>query len=395
MSKLVVGDEERILQVGEWSDWVPVDFKLIPTQSLRGMARFYLKSVTPEFQLYVSPINFDPLAPALPISHPAGYAAELARATGRYYTQGMPEDTQALKGKILTREEFLAQATIAREEEIEQYHYVLDRFRGGLLFYYIGSSDQISHMMWDTLDPTHPAYDPVKDPPLADVIPALYARLDAMVGYTVEHMPPGTLLVVMSDHGFTSWKRTFQLNSWLRDNGYLAVVDPNREKDSGFFTNVDWSRTRAYGLGINGLYVNLAGREKNGIVPPAEREALVREIGDKLLAVVDPKTGQPAITRVYPRDQTFHDRGYLDVGPDLIVGYAKGTRCSSASALGELTANVFEDNLTDWPGDHLMDHTTVPGILLTSRPLQRPAPDLQSLAGALLGEFGIEGFPAR
>jgi predicted AlkP superfamily phosphohydrolase/phosphomutase len=216
-----------------------------------------------------------------------------------------------------------------------------------------------------------------------------------MVGTARERMPPGTLLVVMSDHGFTSWKRTFQLNAWLRDEGYLVLRDPNRVEDSGFFTNVDWSRTRAYGLGINGLYINLRGREKNGIVDPAERDALVREIGDKLLAVIDPKTGQPAITRVYPVDETFHDRGYLDIGPDLIVGYAKGTRNSSASSLGELTRDVFEDNLTDWPGDHLMDHTTVPGILLTNRPLKRPAPDLKALAPAILAEFGVEDFPVQ
>jgi predicted AlkP superfamily phosphohydrolase/phosphomutase len=307
----------------------------------------------------------------------------------------MPEDTQALKGEMLSRAEFLAQATMVRDEEIAQYRYVLDRFRRGLLFYYVGSADQISHMLWDTLDPEHPAWDPVENPPLADALPEVYASLDAMVGYTLDHMPAGTLLVVMSDHGFTSWKRTFHLNSWLRDEGYLAVIDPNLEADAGFFTNVDWSRTRAYGLGINGLYVNLEGREKNGVVPPAERDALVAEIGRKLLATIDPGTGRPAVTRVYPREETFRDRGHLEIGPDLVVGYAKGTRCSSESALGELTREVFVDNLTDWPGDHLMDHTTVPGILLTNRPLGRPAPDLQSLAGALLAEFGIEGFPAR
>ncbi len=395
VAKLVVGDEARVLKVGEWSDWLPVSFELVPTQHLRGMARFYLKSLDPEFQLYVSPINFDPLAPAMPISHPDDYAAELARATGRFYTQGMPEDTQALKGKILDRREFLEQATLVREEEIAQYRHVLADFDEGLLFYYLGSSDQISHMLWDTLDPTHPAYDAAVDAPLADAIPEVYEDLDALVGYTLEHMPADTLLVVMSDHGFTSWKRTFHLNTWLRDNGYLAVKDPTLTEDPGFFTNVDWSRTRAYGLGINGLYINVAGREKNGIVPPEERQELVHEIAAKLRAVIDPATGRPAITRVYPRDETFHDRGYLDVGPDLIVGYAKGTRNSSESSLGQLTDHVFEDNLTDWPGDHLMDHTTVPGILLTSRPLRRPVANLEELAPALLAEYGISDFPKR
>ena len=392
--KLVVGDEERVLAVGEWSDWVPVEFDLIPTQTLKGMVRFYLQSLDPEFQLYVSPINFDPLAPALPVSHPGGYAEELARATGRFYTQGMPEDTQALKGEILSREDFLAQAELVREEMTEQYHYVLDQFDRGLLFYYMGSADMVSHMLWDSLDPTHPAYDAEEDARFADVIPTVYERLDEMVGYTLDHMPPGTLVVVMSDHGFTSWRRSFHLNAWLAEHGYLVLTDPEGVEGAGLF-DIDWSRTRAYGLGINGLYVNLEGRENNGIVPPSERAALVREIAEELLAEVDPKTGRPAITRVYPRDETFHDRGHIDIGPDLIVGYAKGTRNHSDSALGELAREVYSDNLTDWPGSHLMDHETVPGILLSNRPLSQPAPDLESLAPAILHEFGVEGFPVR
>lgn len=394
VAKLVVGDEERVLEVGEWTDWVPVTFELMPTQSVNVMARFFLKSLEPEFQLYVTPFNFDPLAPATAVSHPEGYAEELARGGGeRYYTQGMPEDTQALKGGILTREEFLAQAKLTRVELERQYRYVLEQFDRGLLFYYMGNADQVSHMLWDALDPSHPAYDPEEDAPLADVIPKIYEELDAMVGYTLEHMPENTLLVVMSDHGFTSWKRSFHLNTWLRREGYLALTDPGVEEDSGLFTYVDWSRTRAYGLGINGLYVNLEGRERDGIVAPEEKAALVQEIGDKLLAVVDPKTGGPAVTRVYPRDEFYQDTGHLEIGPDLVIGYAKGTRNSSESALGELTREVFSDNLTDWPGDHLMDHTTVPGILLTNRPLKQPAPDLESLAPALLAEYGIGGFP--
>jgi predicted AlkP superfamily phosphohydrolase/phosphomutase len=393
VAKLVVGDEQRVLQLGEWSDWVPLRFRMAPTQYLPAMARFYLRSLEPEFELYVTPLNFDPLSPAGPISHPPRFAAELARATGRFYTQGMPEDTHALKGRILDREEFLAQAKITRDEMIEQYHHVLAGFREGLLFYYMGTADQISHMLWDTLDPEHPAYVEETHAPLADVIPSVYEELDAMVGHTLEHAPPGTLVVVMSDHGFASWRRIFHLNTWLREEGYLAVRDPHLRHDPGLFANVDWSRTRAYGLGINGLYINLAGRERQGIVPEEERRALMREIADKLLAVVDPATGEPAITKMYLREEDFEDGGYLEIGPDLVVGYAKGTRNSSESSLGGLTREVFEDNLDDWPGDHLMDHEAVPGVLLTSRPLARQADSLRDLAGAILAEFGVDEFP--
>jgi predicted AlkP superfamily phosphohydrolase/phosphomutase len=395
LAKLVVGGEERLLQAGEWSDWVPVELPMVPTQKLRAEARFYLKQVRPDFELYVSPLNFDPLAPALPISTPAGLAAELAKAKGRFYTQGMPEDTKSLKTGTLAPEEFLAQARAAGRETIEQWDYFLERFEGGLLFYYFGNLDQVSHMMWRSMDPDHPAYDAKQDARFADVIPSLYVELDALVGRTLERLGKDTTLVVMSDHGFTSWRRSFHLNAWLRQNGFLAVRDPDLRRDPGLFENVDWPGTRAYGLGLNGLYLNLRGRERRGSVAAAEREALMEEIAARLLATIDPATGKAAVTKVYRRERDYRDRGSLEVGPDLVVGYAHGTRGADESALGEVTGEVIADNTSPWSGDHCMDHETVPGILLTSRPLKRPAPDLRSLAGALLAELGIEGFPAR
>lgn len=397
VARLVVGDEERILMVGEWSDWVPVSLdlgncgKLMMTPSIPAMARFYLQSVQPEFRLYVSPLNLDPTNPVMPISTPPELAAELAAATGRYYTQGMPEDTKALEGRILDRAEFLAQAHLSRDEYIAQFRHVLAGWQGGLLFYYMGTADQISHVLWDSLDPGHPRYDPAVSPKFTDAIPDAYVALDGMVGYTLEHMPPDTTLIVMSDHGFTSWRRSFNLNTWLWQNGYLKVRDARAALAAKFFGDVVWAETKAYGLGINSLYVNLEGREKNGSVKEADRRRLMREIADKLLATVDPKTRGPAVTRVYLREETFGDDGYRDIGPDLVIGYAKGTRASSASALGELSEEVFADNVDDWPGDHLMDHEAVPGILLTNRPLARPAPTLRDLSGAILAEFGVAG----
>jgi predicted AlkP superfamily phosphohydrolase/phosphomutase len=300
--KLVVGAEERLLAAGEWSDWVPVVFRLAPGQTLRAQCRFYVKAIVPHVELYVSPANIDPLSPALPISTPPRYAADLARDTGRFYTQGMPEDTAALGAGVLTRAEFLAQARLSAAENHAQYRHVLDGFENGLLFYYFGHVDQVSHMMWRPMDPDHPAYDPEDDPAFAHVIEDLYAGLDAIVGETLAHLGRDDLLVVMSDHGFTSWRRTFHLNSWLRDHGYLAVLDPYRRDDPGYFPNVDWTRTRAYALGLNGLYVNLGGREVNGTVGRADREALVADIAARLLATIDPATGEPAIARVHRRE---------------------------------------------------------------------------------------------
>jgi predicted AlkP superfamily phosphohydrolase/phosphomutase len=194
----------------------------------------------------------------------------------------------------------------------------------------------------------------------------------------------------MSDHGFASWRRAFHLNAWLREKGYLAVKDPDMENDPGVFVNVDWARTRAYGVGLNALYINLKGREKNGIVTEGERKALMDEIAAALLAEVDPKTGGPVVTKVYPREETYKDRGELEIGPDIIVGTAKGTRISGHSALGAVGKEALTDNLDEWCCDHEMDHETVPGILLTNRPLKKPAPRLQDLAQSVLLEFGID-----
>jgi predicted AlkP superfamily phosphohydrolase/phosphomutase len=391
-AKLIVGDEERLLAVGEWSDWLPLRFSLAPTRQLTGEVRFYLKSLDPFFELYASPVNLDPLEPALPVSHPADYAAELARATGRFYTQGMPEDTKALKSGVLTETEFLQQAALAGEENRRQYRYVLERFTGGLLFYYFGNVDQVSHMMWRPRDPGHPAYDAATDAPHAAVVEELYRGLDVIVSDTLATLEEDDVLVVMSDHGFTSWRRAFHLNSWLRDAGYLMLADASRIDDPGVFGNVDWARTRAYGLGLNGLYLNEKGRERDGIVTPQQRAALLDEITRKLRDFVDPATGAPAVTKVYRSAEVYHDAD-PNIAPDLVVGYARGTRGSDESALGGVPREVIVDNTGKWNGDHCMDHETVPGILLSSRPLRRPAPTIQTLAAALLAEFGVDAFP--
>jgi hypothetical protein len=213
--------------------------------------------------------------------------------------------------------------------------------------------------------------------------------MDAMVGQVLDHMGDDALLIVMSDHGFTSWRRVFHLNAWLHQNGYLAVKDESLPEVDGLL-NVDWSRTRAYGIGINGLYLNVKGRERDGIVPPEEREALLKEIAARLEAEIDPWTGEPAVTRVFLRDETFSDGGRREIGPDAVMGYAKGTGGGNESALGVVGPEVLTDNEDAWSGDHRMDPPSVPGILATSRPLRRPAANLKELHYSVLAEFGIE-----
>ena len=396
VAEIDIGDGQArlLMQPGEWSDWVTVQFDMIPTQSLFGATRFYLRSIRPEVELYAAPLQIDPVAPAMPISTPADHAAELAAATGGFYTQGMPEDTKTITEDVFSHDEFLAQAEIAHQELVDQFEYVLDEYRGGLLFYYFGGVDQVSHIMWGVTDPEHPGYDPELAAKHADVVPGLYREADRIVGYALENMPQDATLIVMSDHGFASWRRAFNLNSWLRDEGYLVVKDPNLTREPAAYGNVDWSQTRAYGAGFNGLYINQRGRESKGIVDPAVAGELLDEIGAKLLQVVDPETEQRAVTRVYKAEEFFQDRGHLDAGPDMLVGYAKTYKGSNEGALGELTAEVMFDNLGTWTADHSMDHTTVPGIFFSNRKLKTPVTNLRDLTTAVTAEFGVD-FPTH
>lgn len=390
VAKLVLGDREVILREGEWSPWMPVDFKLLPFQGIKGESRFFLRRVRPEFELYATPVNLDPLDPAMPISTPKGFSADLARAVGPYYTQGMPEDTKALTSDVLNQAEFVEQAELVADEFQRMYEHLLDDFKDGLLFYYFGFIDQVSHVLWHTTDPEHPAHDPERDAPFAGVIEQQYLRADSIVGRTLAELGDDGMLIVMSDHGFTSWRRSFNLNTWLKENGYLSLVDPARQGEADYFGNVNWSRTQAYALGFSGLYVNLRGRELFGVVPENQRQMLLDEIARGLLRVTDPATDEPAITKVYPRDRTFADGPLREAGPDLIVGYAPGVRASDDTSLGRVPRAMIVDNREKWSGDHIMDHEAVPGVLLSSHPLALPARSLRELRAALLAEFGID-----
>ena len=183
------------------------------------------------------------------------------------------------------------------------------------------------------------------------------------------------------------------LNTWLLEEGYIRLNNRRRVVGIPLFGNVNWSRTQAYAIGLNGLYINLRGRERFGTVVPSDRDNLLEELRDKLLAYRDPDSGEPAITKVYISELEYTDGGYLDIGPDMQVGFAKGTALARESALGEFSEEIIWDNTDAWSGDHLMDHEAVPGVLLTNRPLGRAVTALNNLAAALLAEFGTENFP--
>ncbi len=390
-ARITLPGSQFILRVGEWSPWKPVKFTFLRgLQSISGICRFYLKQTHPQFELYVSPINMDPSEPALPISTPESYSRDLARDTGYFYTQGIAEDTKALSSGLLNDEEYLQQARIVFEEQRRLFRHELARFRSGLFFYYFSSLDQNGHMFWRANDPQFPAFDAELAAKHGAVLENYYREMDALLGETIEAASADTTLLVLSDHGFAPFRRSFNLNTWLVENGYLVLrsgATPGPGRD--IFKDADWTRTRAYGLGLNGLYVNLRGREKNGIVNPgSQAETLAREIAARLQAVRDPLDKQQVITRVDRAAEAYSGPAVAQA-PDLIVGYNRGFRVGWDSVLGGVPAQVMEDNTEPWSGDHCMDYTKVPGVVLSNRKILATLPALTDIAPTILSEFGI------
>jgi predicted AlkP superfamily phosphohydrolase/phosphomutase len=389
LAKLRLQGAEILLRQGEWSDWVPLRFELIPhVKHVSGICRFYLKAVRPYLKLYVTPINVDPRDPALPITAPAAFAPELARKFGLFYTQGFPHDVKALRNGILDDEEYLQQSGLAFGEESAMFDLALNDFDRGLLFYYFATSDRTQHMFWRTMDPQHPAYNARLASKLGPVIEQCYRDSDEVVGRAMEACDERTTLIVLSDHGFAPYYRSFNLNAWLAGNGYLLGVEPWKA-ETDIFGNADWRSTLAYGIGFNSLYFNLEGREPYGVVGPEDKRLLARQLVDELSRVRDPDTGDAVIERVYVAEDIY-SKDHADKAPDLVIGYARGYRCSDESVLGGFSEKLIDLNLDKWSGDHCIDGSLVPGILLANRPIAAETPDLRDLTATVLAEFGTE-----
>ena len=389
VARISVQGQQFVLREGEWSDWVRVEFQLLPFfGNVKGMCRFYLKQAHPRFQLYVSPINIDPVDPALPISTPSNYSRMLSEEAGDYYTQGISEDTKALSDGVLDDKEYLEQARTVLEEHRKIFDAEFPKFKRGAFFFYFSSLDLNSHMMWRLMDAKHPEYDAGLAAQYGHSIEEFYQQIDEVLGEVLPKLDENTTLLVLSDHGFAPYYRSFNLNTWLLQNGYIKLKGGANAASGDTFADVDWSQTRAYGLGLNGLYINVRGRERDGIVEAGAADGLALEIKQKLLAVTDPKSGEPAITRVDLAKDVYQGP-YAGSGPDLLVGYNRGYRAGWKTILGAFPEDVFEDNANAWSGDHCMDFTKVPGVLLSNRKIDLAAPALTDIAPTILGEFGI------
>lgn len=376
----IAGESHRLKQ-GEYSPWVRLAFDAVPGVRIHGIARFLLTENASGISLYVTPVQIDPESPALPISHPACYSAYLAKLLGSYATAGMAEDTWALNEGAIDEAEFLSQAYSIMEEREAMFDNALARTRRGVVACVFDTSDRVQHMFFRHLDGQG-------NPRWAGVIEDLYRRMDRLLGKAMAALDENTILFALSDHGFCAFRRAVNLNSWLLRNGYLALQDAATESGR-YFQGVDWSRTRAYCLGLSGLYLNLKGRESCGIVAPgAEADALKNELVARLSGLRDEERQATAIRQVYATSRLYKGP-YLGAAPDLIVGYDKGYRTSWDAAVGKVTSLVIEDNPKAWSGDHCVDPVLVPGILFCNRRIDSDDPGIEDMAPTALDLFGL------
>lgn len=373
-----------LLKAGEWSRWTKLKFPLAwYAGDVSGICRFYLQEASPNFKLYVTPINIDPSAPAAQLSEPASFIQDVSNRLGLFYTTGFQEDYNARKDGVFRDDEFLRQANMVLEERLALFEDAIDNYDDGLLFFYFSSSDLQSHMFWWTSDEKHPIRADSEAKHYFAHVRRLYQRLDRVIGDLYDRYGSKATILVMSDHGFANFATQFNLNSWLRALGYLGPSEC-----TSIMKDVDWSQTVAYGLGLNGLYLNLKGRERDGIVEPGEeQEALLSELVMRLQSVTD-FNGRPVIRNVYRADQIYSGNATA-LAPDLIVGYSRGYRASWATSKGDLTEDILLPNDSAWSADHCADALEVPGLLVSSSPIRGKDPKLIDIAPSILGLFGL------
>ncbi len=377
------------LKKGQYSQWIKIAFKAGAGVKVHGICKFLLLSTEPDFELYVTPINIDPEKPAMPISQPPVYSIYLAKRQGPFATLGLAEDSWALNEKVLVDDGFIQQCINMDQEREKMFFDSLDKVRQGLCVCVFDGTDRIQHTFWRDIDSEHPARKERIRSKEQNAVEDLYKRMDILVGKTVEKCRgKDMVLMIISDHGFSTFRRGVDLNRWLEENGYLKIKPGLRDKK--YLEAIDWSQTRAFAIGLAGIFLNLKGRESQGIVDPSDEAGKLREeIAGKLSKLIDGGANQSAIKQVYNAMKVYNGP-YKEEAPDLIIGYNRGYRASWETAVGQVTDAIFHDNTKAWSGDHCIDHSLVPGVFFCSRPVENDNPRLMDIGPTVLDMFGVD-----
>ena len=372
------------------SDWITIVFRAAPGIKVSAKCRMMVTEMAEHFSLYVTPLNIDPENPAMPISHPSYYATYLAKRIGPFCTLGLAEDTWALNEGVIDDAAFLRQAYDIDREREDMFFVALDKLRKGTLTCVFDATDRIQHMFWRYIERGHPAARGNGASEHADAIEKIYRHNDELVGKVLARLRKDDLLMVVSDHGFASFRRGVNLNAWLLEKGWL-FLKPGGDPAAEWLRDVDWSRTKAYAIGLTGVFLNVLGREGQGVVEPGEEAARVKaEIMAALRGLRD--GGEVAVNEAFDTAKLYSGP-YLQNAPDLLIGFNGGYRTSWDGATGVVAGPVFEDNVKAWSGDHCIDPRLVPGVLFASRKIDREDPALVDVAPTVLRLFGLDPPP--
>ncbi|MBI4844374.1 MAG: alkaline phosphatase family protein [Nitrospirae bacterium] len=391
-AELEVSGKKIILKRGSWSKWVEVQFKVGIMKNASGIVKFFLNGVNPYFEMYMSAVQVNPKDPAFVITSPDDYIQGLAKDLGLFYTLGMSEDTKALEEGRIDEEAFIGMCDEIISEQEEMLWSEFGKFKDGLFAFAFFTTDRIQHIFWAAIDREHPLYNEEYAQKHSRVIDDYYIRMDSILGKMMERLDDDTAFMAFSDHGFSTFRRVVHINSWLAENGFMVLKQKvsSADKEGGpLFQNVDWKNTKAFSVGFGSIYLNLKGREREGIVPPPEAGSLMKDIAEKILKLADPKDGRLAVKSAYMGSEIYSGPRAFDA-PDIVLGFNEGFRASWQTAIGGAPAVIFDDNLKKWSGDHIVDHSIVPGIILTNFQINNASPGLMDIAPTVLEILGIE-----
>ena len=373
-ASLIINDKKHKIEVNKWSDFIKVKFKIGVFKEVDAIFKAYLVSIEP-FEMFLTSIQIDPENPIVKISYPNEYSKDLAEDIGTYYTLGMPEETDAYIDGKLSEKAFLGQVNEIEKQRDKMFWKEFNEFKNketGVYAFVYDSSDRLQHLFWDE--------------EINEVIENYYTKKDAFIAELLGKLDNDTLLIIISDHGFTSFERSVSINTWLVENDFMKLTK-ELDNEGTLFQYVDWENTKAYSLGFNSIYINVKGREGKGIVE--YKEEIVNEIIGKLENLVDKKTGKKVINKAYKREEIYNG-DYVENAPDIIIGFNPGYRMSWQTAAGGFTKEVLNDNLKKWAADHLVDPKFVPGVLFSNIKINKKEASQMDVAPTILDALGIE-----
>jgi predicted AlkP superfamily phosphohydrolase/phosphomutase len=391
--RVVIDLPEKSLELdeGTWSPWVEWTFDISAKEQAHAISRFRILSAGDEVRLYMTCLQYDPRKQYIEMTSPPEYGQELFDRYGFFKTIGWIYDTHALRQGGLTEDLFLddIQKTMSWRETL-----TLDEIDAGdfeLLISAWTGTDRVGHMFWHHRDKEHPMFTEEGHSMYGEAVNDTYRNMDRTVGEVMERLEEDDLLMIVSDHGFHSFRKGFNVNTWLIRNGYLAVLG---QKDSRsafnnktFLRGYDWKNSKAYSIGLGSIFLNLKGREGQGTVSEKQSKKLIVEIRGKLLKVTDPDNGANIFTEIYTRD--FYQGKATAGAPDLQLGYAEGYQATKPTAAGAAPKELFAFNTDKWSGDHAAsDMATTPGIFFSNIPISKQDPHLVDIGATALTYLG-------